>query len=454
VKLGLRRRIVLVAVGSFGIGLALLLTAFNVMLARHLSSEAQSVLDSRVAAQRANLHVVDGHVRVREGPGDAALDGASWVFQGRRRLERANLPPTLRPLTRRLVAQGRPVEADAGDTRVLAEPRPVGHGTSATVVAAISLAPYEDTRELAFVGSLVVGAALLGLVAVITSRSVAGALRPVRRMTEQAATWSQRDLHRRFDLGEPHDELTTLAARLDDLLGRIDTSFQHEQRFSAEVAHELRTPLARQRAEIELALRDGSNDWARAAFPLLLREVDRMTVIIDTLVAAARAELIPERGVAASTEVIARTLDAVRGANGESGVSLEPPNARRAVAIAVETNYAVQTLLPVVLLPVVDNALRHADSRVAIGCAKRAGDAVFAVTDDGPGVDESEREAVFEPGVRGNSKPTSVGAGLGLALARRLARAVGGDVVALASPRGGHFEVVLPAVQGSLVGGE
>ena len=64
-------------------------------------------------------------------------------------------------------------------------------------------------------------------------------------MTESAASWSEHDLDRRFDLGEPYDELTRLAATLDGLLGRIAASLRHEQRFTAELSHELRTPLAR-----------------------------------------------------------------------------------------------------------------------------------------------------------------------------------------------------------------
>ena len=74
-------------------------------------------------------------------------------------------------------------------------------------------------------------------------------------MTRQAAAWSEHDLDHRFALGEPHDELTELAATLDGLLDRLAASLRREQRFSAELSHELRTPLARVIAESELALR-------------------------------------------------------------------------------------------------------------------------------------------------------------------------------------------------------
>src|SRR5213076_3003016 len=82
----------------------------------------------------------------------------------------------------------------------------------------------------------------------------AGALRPGARVTRAAADWSEHRLERRFELGEPHDELTRLAAMLDSLLDRIAASLRREQRFSAELSHELRTPVSRIVAEADLAL--------------------------------------------------------------------------------------------------------------------------------------------------------------------------------------------------------
>src|SRR5205823_7270872 len=123
------------------------------------------------------------------------------------------------------------------------------------VVAGVSLAPYEQTRELALLASLVLGGLVLLLVLVAARWLLRASLRPVVRMTRQAAEWSEYDLEQRFALGPPHDELTELAATLDSLLDRLAASLRHERRFSAELSHELRTPLARVLAESELALR-------------------------------------------------------------------------------------------------------------------------------------------------------------------------------------------------------
>jgi two-component system, OmpR family, sensor kinase len=439
VRSGLRRRIVLGAAGSFAVGLLLLLVAFNVALDRRITSEVDSVLDARATAQRANLAVASGHLRVREAPNDAPLDGAAWVLEGRRLVDPVHMPTELHSAVNEMIPSRQPAKTTVGDTRLLVRTDPVKGGISATVVSAVSLTPYEDTEQLALIGSAIVAVVLMGLVVVIVNRTVTGALRPVHQMTEQAATWSEQDLHRRFDLGPARDEFTELAATLDGLLNRVDESFQHERRFSAEVAHELRTPLARQRAEAELALAHGDlDDDARAALELVLHEVDRMTVVINTLVAAAQAEFDPAHGHSTAGEIIDRLDHALGDGEGAPPLGREPVDASP-LAVHVDVDYAVQTLLPIA-----ENARRYARSSASIGCESRNGDAVFTLRDDGPGVSPEEAERIFEPGIRGNAAADGRGAGLGLPLARRLARAVGGDVVAIPRPEGGLFEVLLP----------
>ena len=125
-----------------------------------------------------------------------------------------------------------------------------------TVVAGVSLDPYDETATIAFVGSIALAILLLGAVTLLT-RWILGKALPARladdRETQRpgATTTSTSG----STLGEPYDELTRLAATLDTLLERLSASLRHEQRFTAELSHELRTPLARITAETELALR-------------------------------------------------------------------------------------------------------------------------------------------------------------------------------------------------------
>ena len=277
---------------------------------------------------------------------------------------------------------------------------------------------------------------------ILVSRWVlAAALRPVARMTAEAAAWSERDLDRRFDLGEPHDELTSLAATLDELLDRLAASLRREQRFSAELSHELRTPLAKIVAEGEIALRRerGPAEY-RAALELVLRNARQLTRTVEALVAAAQHEASAARGTADAYTVAIDAVDACTTLAAERAVSVTAERPLRPVRIGVERDLATR-----ILQPVVENACRYAFGRANVSIVRGAGRVQYVVEDDGPGVVPSEREEIFEPGVRGGAGgDDGTGAGLGLALARRLARSTSGDVEARTKGSGG-FIVTLPA---------
>src|SRR5439155_26960706 len=188
-------------------------------------------------------------------PDEAAIESDAWVFSGRMLVEGPRSgPATNRAAVALAGGPRRLFDVPDRDTRLYAVPVVSSGQRLGTVVAGISLVPYEHTEHVALIASLILVAVLLLLVALVARWMVALALRPVAQMTSQAADWSEHDLDRRFGLGDPHDELTTLAATLDSLLGRVAASLRHEQRFSSEMSHELRTPLAKVRAEAELAL--------------------------------------------------------------------------------------------------------------------------------------------------------------------------------------------------------
>lgn len=120
------------------------------------------------------------------------------------------------------------------------------------------------------------------------------------------------------------------------------------------------------------------------------------------------------------------------------GVGLEPPDPATPLRVAADANEVAQALHPLR-----ENALRHARTSVRLGSRQQGGSVVFEIQDDGGGLSASDSETVFEPGVSGVSGVA--GAGLGLALARRLARSLGGDVATDPSAEGGSFELRLPS---------
>jgi len=308
---------------------------------------------------------------------------------------------------------------------------------------ASSLEPQEHTRRVALVGSLIFGGMVLLLVAVASRWLLAAALRPVRRMTRQAATWSERDLDQRFAVGNPYDELTELAATLDGLLDRLAASLRHEQRFSAELSHELRTPIARVLAESELALlRERTPEDYRSALAIVHRNAQHLAKIVDTLVAAARHEAGSVRGTADAFAVAAEVSEACASLVSDGRIELEVEEPDRPVRLGIDADLAER-----ILQPVLENACRYGSTRVRVSIERRDSTVRYLVADDGPGVSDDERERIFEPGVRGRLGEAggSDGAGLGLSLARRLARSMAGDVELLTNAHGASFLVRLPA---------
>ena len=277
---------------------------------------------------------------------------------------------------------------------------------------------------------------LLVAIALGARWAIGGALRPVARMTEAAADWSEHDLDQRFAAGEPRDELTRLAATFDRLLDRLAASLRREQRFSGELSHELRTPLANLLAETELALRrERSGPEYREALAAMHRSAEQMSGILETLIAAARAETGLARGTSDGARAARRAAEA---AGGPKDVPVDVIAPREPLRVGADGEVVER-----MLVPLVDNARRHARSRVTIDVGRDGRTAAFTVVDDGPGVAEVDCERIFEPGVSANGSPGA--AGLGLALARRLARAAGGDVRCLPGDGGGRFELRVPA---------
>lgn len=333
-------------------------------------------------------------------------------------------------------------EIASADVRLSAVPVVHAGRRVGTVVAGVSLVPYEETRRSALIATLALGGAIALLVLTAAWWLLASSLRPVARMTRQAAAWSERDLGRRFALGEPHDELTELAATLDGLLERLSTSLSREQRFSAEISHELRTPLSRLLAETELALRrERTAPEYREALAAVRRNAEQLAQIVDALVAAARHEAGAGRGTADAYDVARHSVDACAALADEQGVRVELVQPSVPIRIGVEPELAER-----ILQPILENACRYGENSVSVALARENGVVVFEIVDDGPGVSRAETEHIFEPGGRGaaGSRNGHDGAGLGLALARRLARAASGDVEA-ASGSGGHFRVRLPS---------
>jgi signal transduction histidine kinase len=439
---GVRTRLLLVVVGALAVSLGVATIGFNVLLAHAASRDANTLLRARASSELALLRVEGNTIKIGETRDDPLGDSRVWIFRGTKPVEQPPAKAATTRAARSLV--GGPVQflnvPDDSDERLYAVPIVHEGLRVGTLVTGISLAPYHHTQRTALLGSLTLFLVLLSITGVAAWWLLRSALRPVARMTEQAGAWSEQDLDRRFALGVPHDELTQLASTLDGLLDRLAASLRHERRFSAEMSHELRTPLAKLMAEAELALRrERSESDYRESLQAVLANAQQIERIVETLVAAAQHDAQPQ-GVANALDIAEAVVAAHSHDASTRGVDLELVDSPERVRVGVDQDLAER-----ILHPVVENALRYGRGKVQVRVTRNGSAVLFAVDDDGPGVLAEEYESIFEPAVRGSAGRSSYsGAGLGLALARRLARAVSGDVEARPGASG-HFVVRLPA---------
>ena len=238
------------------------------------------------------------------------------------------------------------------------------------------------------------------------------ALKPVRDMAERAEDWSAQNLACRFDLGLPVNELSQLGQTLDHLLDRVAQAIRAEQRLSAELAHEIRTPLAAIRGSAELALlRKPADPELRTDLTEIADGTRRLAEVVTALLELAQNPGEALQATASPDAVIAQVSGLV-----PAQIELELTGSAAPVAGPV-------ALVTRALAPLVENAGEHAEKRVTMDL--RALDLIeIAVSDDGPGVPPDLRESIFEPGAS-----TQGSSGLGLGIARRVARSMGGDVV-------------------------
>jgi two-component system OmpR family sensor kinase len=437
-----RTRLLLIVLVALTLALGAATIGFNLLLAQSTSNDADAFLRQRAQGELGEIRVHGGTITTA-GAADPLNTSRVWIFSGTRVVVR---PRGVHPLTEgaaQSLAGGRSrfLDVEHRDTRLYAVPIVARGRRVGTLVTGISLQPYEHTRSDTLAASLALAGSLLTITGFAVWWLLRSALRPVAQMTEQASAWSENDIDRRFDLGDPHDELTRLAATLDGLLDRLAASLRHERRFSAEMSHELRTPLAKLMAEADLALRrERSAPEYRESLEIVLRNAQQIERIVETLVTAAQRAAQPQ-GVSNAREVAEAVVAACADDADARGVALELLEPRDRVRLGVDRDLAER-----ILHPVVENALRYGRSEVQVTVARDGSTVLFAVDDDGPGVDEDERESIFEPAVRGRAGQSSAGdgAGLGLALARRLARAASGDVEARPGAPG-RFVVRLPA---------
>ncbi|MFF1897452.1 ATP-binding protein [Streptomyces sp. NPDC058206] len=331
------------------------------------------------------------------------------------------------------------VDGDTADYRFASVSATTGAGVTLTVHAGAPLATEQKA-----VGS-VRGAMLIGLpvmlliVAAVTWLMTRRALRPVEGIrAEMAAITASEDLSRRVPEPGSRDEIARLARTTNETLTALEASVDRQRRFVADASHELRSPIASLRTQLEV----GAAHPDLLDVPGAVTDTVRLQVLAADLLLLARLDA-GERpgntrldmGALVHEEVSQRTGDRI-----PVTVSVPPSEPLEVTGSRGQLARIVGNLL--------DNAERHAESSVAVSVRTERGSVVVAVSDDGAGVPEPERERIFERFVRLDDARSrdEGGAGLGLAIARDVARRHEGTLTVTRSPEGGaRFELRLPA---------
>lgn len=315
--------------------------------------------------------------------------------------------------------------------------------TTGVVLVASSLSPAEAAvgalRPLLIIGFPVT----LVVVGLLVWALTGWALRPVEDMREEADAISATALSRRLPVPASKDEVGRLADTLNRMLDRLESSSLRQRRFVSDASHELKTPLATMRTMLEVAADDPEfEEWDQLLLGLRA-EGERMEGLVGDLLALARFD----EGVALTAREV--DLDQVIGRVADQTSAGFP-----AVTIDTGSIDAARVMGDVPSLEqlfsnLASNAARHASGRVSFSCSSGGATAIARVADDGPGIKSEDREKVFERFVRldeARGRPEG-GTGLGLAVARAIARTHGGDVRVADSDTGAVLEVILPAVR-------
>ena len=352
-------------------------------------------------------------------PGGRRVDGTRQVVS-----------PALSPEEARGASQAsmlleRRVPNIEGTARILARPLNAEQRPRVVVVG-ITLADRDETLSN-LVRSFLIGIPVAVLIASGIGYQLAKAgLAPVEAMRVRAKRISLDRGEERLPVPAANDEIRRLGETLNEMLARLEESFQRERRFVADASHELRTPLTVLKAELEAAIRiSGDDPEVRKSLVVALEETDHLAQLAEDLLLIARAadgRLPLKREGLDLHELLERTgqrfADRARGQGREIRVDAgvggtvwaDPLRARQALG------------------NLVDNALRHGRGEIRISARAEPRWAEIEVSDEGDGVPASVAPRAFERFASGDSGRASGGAGLGLAIVHAIAEAHGGTV--------------------------
>jgi signal transduction histidine kinase len=337
-------------------------------------------------------------------------------------------------------ARDLPLDED-DEFRVLSRPVEGAGGRRYVVHVGAEYEVPESTRSLARTLA-VMFPAVLAAVALLIWVVVGRALRPVEAIRAEVAGIGAAGLDRRVPQPPGGDEIARLAETMNAMLARLEDSHRRQQRFVADAAHELRSPLTGIRSELEVDLADPDGGDREATERSVLEEVERLSRLVDSLLFLARADAGHEPAPTVAVDLDEIVLREARALRTQRTVTVDTAavSGAQVRGDADQLTRAVRNLL--------DNAGRHAGSAVTLGLTEANGWVVLVVADDGPGIPAEAAARIFDRFVRVDDARSRDrgGAGLGLAITREIVQHHRGTI-ALDGPGGpgARFVIRFPA---------
>ena len=428
---------------AFALAMVLVLVAAGLFVYLRLKADLNESVDTGLEARAA---AVAGSGQPAAGAAEDAEEGFAQVLNQSGEVVDAvgglggpalSAPELARARAGGTVRVEREVEGIEGTVRILAgrviaEPGPTGDATGeVTDPAVYAVGQSLDDRDETLAGvvaSFAVGGPIAVVVASLLGYLLASAgLRPVEAMRRRAGEISLGHAGERLPLPAAHDEVRRLGQTLNEMLDRLRRSFDRERRFVADASHELRTPVAVIRAELDAALRAGGHDeQVREALVAALEECDHLAQLAEDLLVVARAAE-GELPMRRETVEVRPLLEGVRIRFGDRArehgreLRVDGGDDLRLEADELRLRQALGNL--------VDNALRHGAGEIVLRARRGAvnGAVELEVADNGPGFAPELAGRAFERFARGDAARTrGTGTGLGLAIVRAIAEAHGG----------------------------
>jgi two-component system heavy metal sensor histidine kinase CusS len=406
------------------------------IVTRHAFAEDNEVLADKVAAIRADLSGASGAQGLSEDlkhmrPGERTaywvriLDAAENTITETPGMSKI-LPPSIFKKEAPSSPQFTPQDCRTPGRlfSVVTMPHAVGAQVYTIQVAQDRSEDDEFMKQFAALVAAVIALGLVAAAAIALTVARRG-LRPLGEMTHALRRVGPKQLHERVTaVGWPR-ELQPLAVAFDDMLDRLENSFMRLSQFSADLAHELRTPIANIRGEAEVALtRSRTPDEYRAVIESTVAECQHLTHIVDNLLFLARTE--------AAEGVLQRTSFAGRPAVEKIAAFYEPVAEEQQLTITCrgEADFlADEMLFGRAISNLIENALHHtpAGGTIVISITGRGGESEVSVRDTGGGIAAEHLPRVFDRFFRADSSRSSGGLGLGLALVKSITDLHGGS---------------------------